>query len=210
MITGFHSQNKIHLKIDAQLLNCSSAGVCLSDLKQAIIKQLQEVYQTQIGKYIIDFTIDIQIINSKWTCSPKKILIQIVDTVLNNNPAEADFKGMRIKLNKNCIDDIISNKNNRTIPHEIGHLLGWDHPHARATFESINTEASELEQGLTEQERQVNLMSQTWYAQKAGVDLKQAMQLTEKQIELLLQQFKNKALNRNFHLHHFLFWKKIV
>ncbi len=210
MITVNCFQNKIKLNIDAQLFNNSSAKIDLNALRSMIIQQLQHVYQSQIGKYSIELTVSLEIINKIWQCSPKKILIQIVDSVLNNNPAEADFKGMRIKLNKNSIGDIISNKNNRTIPHEIGHLLGWDHPHARATYQSINDEASDLEKSLTEEERQVNLMSQTWYAQKAGVDLQQAMQLTEQQIELLLIHFKNKALNRNFHLHHFLFWKKIV
>lgn len=210
MITVNSLQNNLKLTIEAQLFNNSSAEIDLSALKKSIIQQLQRVYQTQIGKYVIDFSITIEIISTKWQCSPKKILIQVVDSVLNNNPAEADFKGMRIKLNKNCIDDIIANKNTRTIPHEIGHLLGWDHPHARSSYQSINLEASELEQSLTEEERQVNLMSQTWYAQKAGVDLEQAMQLTEKQIELLLEYSAKKELNKNFHLNYFLFWKKIV
>ena len=44
-----------------------------------------------------------------------------------------------------------------------------------ALFESINAEASSVEKTLTEQQRQCNLMSQTWYAQKAGLPLDKAV-----------------------------------
>lgn len=137
-------------------------------------------------------------------------MFQIVDTIAGTNPAEADFKGLRIKLNKASLQDIIENRNTRTIPHEIGHLFGWDHPHARAQYASINLSAHAMEQQLTEEERRCNLMSQTWYAQKALIPLEQAMQLSEKQIELLLLNYQNGLLNYNYHLKNFLFWKKIV
>ena len=108
------------------------------------------------------------------------------------------------------MNDIISGKNSRTIPHEVGHLLGWDHPHANAKFESINTTAHLLEQQLTETERQCNLMSQSWYAQKAGIPLEDATQISEKQIEVLLENYTTNSLNRNWHLKYFLWWKKII
>ena len=117
---------------------------------------------------------------------------------------------MRIRLHKKVIQDILSNSNVRTIPHEVGHLFGWSHPHANAAFESINKDATVLEQQLTEKERQCNLMSQTWYVQRAGVPLNEALKITEQQIKLLVELSHSKQLNKNYHLNYFLFWKKLA
>lgn len=89
-------------------------------------------------------------------------------------------------------------------------MLGLDHPHDRAMFQSINPKAHLLEQTLNENERQHNLMSQTWYIQKTGIHLKEALQLSEKQIEVILEYYNKNQLNKNHHLKQFLFWKKIV
>ena len=156
------------------------------------------------------FFININILSRVPHCSKSKILFQIVDTIKGNNPAEADFKGLRVKLNKNNIQDFISGKNFRTLPHEMGHLFGWDHPHANALFESINPEASSLEKTLTELQRQCNLMSQTWYAQKAGLPLDKAVQLTEQQMDLLIINYNADLLNKNYHLRGYLWWKKLI
>ncbi len=208
MIKVSTNKHNVELEINIQLLNNSSQNFDLEQLKTAIISQSKSVFNTNVGKFKLNFNINVEVIKSRWQCSTKKILFQIVNTIAGNNPAEADFKGLRVKLNKAVINDIILNKNSRTIPHEIGHLLGWDHPHARAKYESVNLSAHKLEQELNETERKINLMSQTWYTQKAGFAIDEAIQLSEKQIELLL--LHNNSLNHNFHLRHFLFWKKIM
>ncbi len=208
MISIKENKFSVTINIDADIINTSDTRFDLSLLKDAIISQLRRVYNGSIGKYNLELTIQLNILKNMSQCSPRKILFQVVDTISGNNPAEADFKGLRIKLNKFYVNDIIAGKNIRTIPHEIGHLLGWDHPHAKATYESVNLTAHRLEQELTEDERKNNLMSQTWYAQKALVSLDKAMSLSEKQIELLL--LHKVSLNKNRHLNYFLWWKKIV
>lgn len=200
----------VQIKVNADLINTSHQLFDLEKLKAAIISQLHAVYRGTIDIYKINFSINLSILSRVSQCSAKKILFQIVDETPHNNPAICDFKGLRIKLNKLYINDIISGKNSRTIPHEVGHLLGWDHPHANAQFESINTAAHTLEQQLTETERQCNLMSQSWYAQKAGIPLQNAMHISEKQIEVLVQNYKSGSLNKNWHLKYFLWWKKIL
>jgi hypothetical protein len=200
----------IQINVEADLINTSQERVDLQKLKAAIIIQLNAVYQGTVGKYKLIFSIKLSILNKVSQCSPKKIVFQIVDTTPNNNPAICDFKGLRVKLNKQYVNDIITGKNSRTIPHEMGHLLGWDHPHANAKFESINKDAHPLEQQLSESERQCNLMSQSWYAQKAGIALQDARLITEKQIEVLIENYNSGSLNKNWHLKYFLWWKKII
>lgn len=208
MISVKEKDLSVLIHIDADIINTSDTRFDLPLLKNAIISQLKKVYDAFVGKYKLELTIHLNILKSISQCSSKKILFQVVDTITGNNPAEADFKGLRIKLNKHYVNDIIIGKNIRTIPHEIGHLLGWDHPHAKAKYDSINLTAHRLEQELTGDERKNNLMSQTWYAQKADVQLDKALKLSEKQIELLL--LHKISLNKNRHLNYFLWWKKIV
>lgn len=210
MIKIAKNNTTVSLSISIDIINTSAQFFDLENLKIAIKNQLTSVYNNTIGKYKLELNLQLKVLNNKNQCSSKNILFQIVDTTPNNNVAIADFKGMRVKLNKEYLNDIILNKNIRTIPHELGHLLGLDHPHANAKFESINLESHLLEQQLTETERQCNLMSQSWYAQKANILLCNAMQLTEKQVELILLNYNSKSLNKNFHLKYFLWWKKIL
>ena len=202
--------NAVSIFLRADIINQSQRAFDLITLQRNIDTQLTKVYHNSYGRYSIDIKTEFRIIKHESQCSTHRLLFQIVDSIPGNNPAEADFKGLRIKLNKNNVTDIIAGKNFRTIPHELGHLLGLDHPHARAVFESVNKEAHSLEQQLSEEERQHNLMSQTWYIQKANIDLRNALQLAEKQIEVILDYYKNNQLNKNRHLKHFLFWKRIV
>lgn len=202
--------NTISIKLHADLINTSSRAFELAALKRAIIAQLATVYHASVGKYSVDIDTNIHVLQRVTQCSPKNILFQVVDAIPGNNPAEADFKGLRIKLNINAVMDMINHKNIRTIPHELGHLFGWDHPHARAAYESINPDAHPLEKQLTEEQRKHNLMSQGWYAQKALIPLEQAMQITEKQLDLLLLNYSSRQLNQNFHIRQFLFWSRLL
>lgn len=202
--------NSILFFLQADIINQSQHTFDLVALQRSISNQLTTVYHNSYGKYSVDIKTEFRTLKHVNQCSTHRVLFQIVDAISGNNPAEADFKGLRIKLNKNAVAEIISGRNFRTIPHELGHLLGLDHPHARATFESVNRKAHPLEQALTEKDRQHNLMSQTWYIQKSDIHLQDAMQLSEKQIDVILDYYRNLQLNKNRHLRHFLFWKKIV
>ena len=210
MITVSKQNQRIQITMDADILNTSSQAFNLEALKSTITNQLQQVFNVSIGDYMISFSVTLKVLKHVYQCSPKKVLFQIVDTIPNNNAADADLKGLRIKLNQAFVQEMINQKNTRTIPHEVGHLFGWNHPHANATFESINLDAHPFEQLLTEQQRQTNLMSQSWYAQRANVPLDKAVQLTQYQINVLLEYYDLGLLNKNFHLNYFLFWKKLV
>ncbi len=210
MISIKETSNSVLIKIEADIYNSSSQQFNLFSLRSSIEKQLQSVFRRMVGKYQLDIQLNIYCIYKFRKLSDRNVLFQIVDTIPGNNPAEADFKGLRIKWNKAHVQDIIDMKNIRTIPHEIGHLFGWDHPHDKARYESVNPLAHSLEQELTEEERKCNLMSQTWYSQRAGKVIEKAMELTKQQIELLLINYKDDTINKNRHLRQFIFWKKIL
>ncbi|MES2513695.1 MAG: hypothetical protein V4580_06095 [Bacteroidota bacterium] len=209
MIVISKHQNSVFIRVKADIINTSSQFFDLEKLKEAMKMQLMNVFNKCIGKFTVHCDVELRTLKHQNQCSHKRILVQIVDDNLNGNVAIADFKGLRVKLNKQHVYSISSNTNIRTIPHELGHILGLDHPHAKASFESVNTDAHELEQRLTEPQRQSNLMSQSWYAQKAGTPLHEAMHLTEQQIELICLNYMNNTLNKNFHLNYFLWWKKL-
>ena len=210
MISVSKQNQRIQITIEADILNTSSQAFKLEALKGSIIKQLHQVFNVSVGSYTLHLSITLNILKHVYQCSSKKLLFQIVDAIPNNNAADADLKGLRIKLNKAFVQDMISHKNTRTLPHEVGHLFGWNHPHANATYESINLEAHPFEQLLTEQQRKINLMSQTWYVQRANTPTDKAIQLTEHQLNILLEYSDLGLLNKNFHLNYFLFWKKLV
>lgn len=200
----------VSITIDADIINISNTKLNLYELQIALKKQLEKVYNSVIGKYNVSLQLNSRVISAIKQCSPRRVLFQVVDSIPGNNPAEADFKGLRVKLNITNIKDFTSLENYRTLPHELGHLLGIDHPHDNAKFESVNPKAHALEQQLTEEERQHNLMSQTWYIQKANVDLNNSLQLTENQIDVILHYYFSNQLNQNKHLRYFWFWKKLV
>ncbi len=203
--------NHIGIYLTASIINSSSDRADLVSLKRAIVSQLESTFRCSAGPYKLSLKADVEVLYRVKDCSPAKVLFQIVDALPGNHPAEADFKGLRIRLNKAIINDIIYNRNVRTVPHELGHLFGWDHPHARASYESVNPESHPLEQQLTEEERKHNLMSQGWYPQRTNIPLEEAMQISEKQIDLLLLHYRSGQLNRNLHLkRHNLFWKKLL
>lgn len=211
MIGISQKENRVGIYLSADIINTSSGRADLVSLRRAIVAQLEKTFRCAAGRYQLKLKADIDVLYRVNECSPVKVLFQIVNALPGNHPAEADFKGLRIMLNKTVVNDIIYNRNVRTIPHELGHLFGWDHPHARATYESVNPESHPLEQQLTEEERRHNLMSQGWYPQRTNIPLEEAMQISEKQVELLLLYYRSGQLNRNLHLRRRnLFWKKLL
>lgn len=210
MIGISQKDNRIGIYLTADIINTSLDRADLVSLRRAVVSQLETTFRCSAGRYRLSLKADVNVLYRVRECSPHKVLFEIVDSITNNNLAEARLRSLRIQLNKTVVNDIIYGRNIRTIPHELGHLLGWEHPHARAAYESINTEAHPLEQQMTEEERKRNLMSQSWYIQRAGINLSGAMQISEKQAELLLHYYHSGQLNRNLHLKHFLFWKKLL
>jgi hypothetical protein len=177
-------------------------------LCNAIKKQTEKIFTFNNANFSCSLTIILNPIKKIIDIPYHQLLVLIADNVSNDNVAEADFCGLRIKINANHVNAITSYQNQRTISHEIGHLMGWDHPHARGEFNSVNPEANKaFEQCMSEEERRTNLMSQTWYIQKAGTNLNAGTQLTEKQLALAHLNYLENKLNKNFHLRGHLWWK---
>lgn len=210
MIGISQKEHRIGIYLTASVLNTSAKRADLVSLARAIKWQLEQAFRCSAGRYNLSLKADVDVLYRVRDCNPHKILFQVVDHIAGNNPAEADFKGLRVKIHHAVVNDLIHKRNVRTMPHELGHLFGWDHPHARGTYGRVNPEAHELEQAMTEDERCHNLMSQGWYAQRAGIALEQAMQISEKQVELLLLHYRNEQLNRNLHLYGHWFWKRLL
>ncbi|MBL7918895.1 MAG: hypothetical protein JNJ40_01195 [Bacteroidia bacterium] len=194
-------ENSIHLYFEILLINKSAGNVNLFILAAAIKKQIEAVYKGKFGRFELTTVVTVKpIYKHQLKMLHNKLVIAVSEYVTNDNIAEADFGGLLIKLNLKYIESIISGNNKRTVPHELGHILGLDHPHANAAFESVNLKASLLEQVMSNEERTTNLMCQGWYVQKAGIELNSALNLTEGQVKLIYENYNSKKLNRNYNI----------
>lgn len=192
-------ENSIHLYFEIFLINRSATNINLFILAPAIKKQIEAVYKGKFGVFELTTIVTIKpIYKHQLRLLYNKLVIVVSEHVTNDNAAEADFGGLLIKLNPKHVESVISGKNKRTVPHELGHILGLDHPHANAAFESVNPKASMLEQNISNAEKTKNLMCQSWYIQKAGVNLNDALALTENQVKLIYENYNFKKLNRNY------------
>jgi hypothetical protein len=205
-------QPRFTIHIDAQLYNNSaSKEINLTTLAALLIEQAKCVFTFSKHNYSCAFTMHIECIASTQQISKRKLLLCIQDEIRSGIPAQTDFKGLRVAISKGLADAITSKTNTRTFPHELGHAFGWDHPHARGKFESVNLEADKIfEQGMSEEERQKNLMSQTWYIQNTGKSSNDGVDITFGQLELLYKNFQAKKLNNNYHIKGSWLWKRIV
>lgn len=201
MLTVNKKDDLISIDLEIFLINRSDQTINLFILATAIKKQIEQVYKGNFGAYELITTVNVKpLYKYSLRSIYNKTVIAISPHITNNNAAEADFSGLLIKLNPKQIESVISGTNKRTVPHEIGHLLGLDHPHANAAFESINLKASLLEQGISNEEKTTNLMCQSWYIQKAGINLNEALALTENQLKLICENYNSKKLNTNYNI----------
>jgi len=192
-------ENSVNIYFNIYLVNRSTTNVNLFILAASIKKQIESVYRGKIGMFDLTTIVTIKpLYKYQLRTLYNNLVIAISDNITNDNVAEADFKGLLIKLNPKYIDSINNGNNRRTMPHELGHILGLDHPHANAKFESVNPLASVFEQEISNAEKTHNLMCQSWYIQKAGVALNEALALTENQVKLIYENYNSKKLNRNY------------
>lgn len=194
---SFTDSESVTIHLHLNIINRSSQSFNLFDLEKAVKTQLTAVFNLPFQGLALE-------INSKVLYRYKlkqlyqQMVLAITDQVKHGNPAETHFKGLLISVNKNFIASILSNQNKRTLAHEFGHALGLDHPHAPAMYDSINQTAHPLEQQIPIEELPFNLMSQTWYIQKAKVSINEAIKLHPKQIQLIKHNLVNNHLNQNY------------
>ncbi|MDX2171706.1 MAG: hypothetical protein SFY56_01210 [Bacteroidota bacterium] len=208
MITITQSNDLTVINIEFYLVNqTGDASINLFILASALKRQIEAVYNIMENNLLCIVSVQ-PLYKYKLKDLTRKLIFAVSNSITNDNVAEAYFCGNMAKINVNQIQAIISNQNVRTIPHEVGHLLGLDHPHARAKYNSVNEQAHELERNMTEEERGKNLMSQTWYIQKAGKRENEALNLTKNQVALIIENYKKNRLNKNFTLRKTWFgWK---
>ncbi len=191
------------------IINRSSLNINLFEFERIVKMQLYKVFN--LPKQNLEIKIETKVLYKyKLSQLHNKLVLCICDNIHHNNPAETHFKGLLISINKLFIPEILSGKNIRTIPHEFGHAFGLEHPHARATFNAINLEATILEKQIPINEFSTNLMSQTWYVQKANTNFNKAINLHQNQIELIKQNLIQQKLNNNYSIKKMLFWYKWV
>jgi hypothetical protein len=185
------------LSIQACLINESHiSAISLFDVALAIQQQIESIYN--VPELKLSTKIDILPLYQYTLKQLSKYTVVVIsDKVTNNNAAEAFMFDALIKVNAQIIPDVLSRTNTRTIPHELGHLLGWDHPHGKNTYPSVNEKAHPLEQQITEQERATNLMCQTWYVQRTGGNPNSGTKLTQQQLQLLDLYYGQGKLNRH-------------
>lgn len=211
MLTVNKKENLIQIDLEIFLINRSHQNLNLFILAAAIKKQIETVYKGKFGELELVTTVNVKpLYKYHLRTLYNKMVIAVSPHITNDNAAEADFNGLLIKLNPKHIESIISGNNKRTIPHEFGHLLGLEHPHANAAFESVNLNASILEQRISNEEKTTNLMCQSWYIQKAGIELNNALSLLENQLKVIYENFNSKKLNRNYSISKGLFSYKWV
>ncbi len=188
------------IRLHLNIINRSSKTFNLFELEKAVKRQLTEVFN--LPQYGLALEINTKVLYTyKLKQLYQQMVLAITDEVKHGNPAETHFKGLLISVNQNFVASILSNQNKRTLAHEFGHALGLDHPHAPASFNSINPKAHPLEQQIPIEELPFNLMSQTWYVQKANVPVNEAISLHPKQMQLIKYNLLNKRLNQNYSIH---------
>jgi len=208
-LISYSNQKKFTICLKLVIINRSSLNINLFEFDRVIKSQLYTVFN--LPKQNLVLKIETKVLYKyKLSQLYNKLVLCICDSVQHNNPAETHFKGLLICINKLFIQEILSGKNTRTIPHEFGHALGLDHPHARASFNTINEEATTLEKQIPINEFSTNLMSQTWYVQKANININKAINLHQNQIELIKQNLMQQKLNNNYSIKKMLFWYKWV
>lgn len=211
MIAITKNKDVTTINMEFYLVNqTNDTSINLYVLATALKQQIEAVYNIKESNLVCVITIQ-PLYKYKLKDLARKLIFAVSNSITNDNVAEAYFCGNLAKINVNQIHAIISKQNIRTIPHEVGHLLGLDHPHARAKYNSVNDQAHELERNMTEEERRENLMSQTWYIQNAGKRENEALNLTKDQVALIIENYEINRLNKNYTLKKTWFgWKWIT
>ena len=139
------SQNKegnwtINIHFKAQILNSSGKEVDTKSLAEAAKSQFENafnnIFKNDDGTTItVNASANISVINKKEDLANDATLIDIRNkndenfkNINSNITAGVALNGKEILLNESQVNSFINGKNKRTIPHEIGHTAGLNHP----------------------------------------------------------------------------------
>jgi len=185
--------NKAHYTIGFKgaLLNSSGSKVDMEALKKNLTASITSVYNSQNieGGATVSLNIDLKVISSESEIQSNDHLI----SVYSNSEFEsitakgvkgvADAYGKKIGISENTANDIICGDNNRTVPHELGHTAGLQHPDVDpkglANFYDLGDDN--------------NLM----YGRSKGSGHQLGSKLKSNQIESMYNNFKSGKLNKN-------------
>jgi len=75
MISVVNNQNSVSIRIAADIINTSSKKFNLHTVKKSIEQQLLNVYHASVGKYNLDFSININVLSKTNQCSLQKSIV---------------------------------------------------------------------------------------------------------------------------------------
>jgi hypothetical protein len=188
------------ITLNGKLYNNSSGTYSkeqMERLKNEMVFQIKTAFGHNDDNLQVNVSVNLEVANSIDDIKKTDHVFQIVDNQkLGANLAAAQLKGLNVRMSKTLADHIISGGDNtRTLPHEVGHSGGLNHPHGK-TFGSENTESNGYIDVAASQRGQ-NLMSQSWYVSQAGYPLGNARQVTKNQYEYMYHQYQSGKLNQN-------------
>ncbi len=198
IIKNEDKHGRVHYQVTytgAVLNSSSNKKIDMVGFAKAIVSQTENLLTSfekrDDGSFDSAFTVDVQlrIVNDKKDVKDDESLIEIKDG------SDKDFKikdptktvvgkatnGKEISVNANEVNDIISGKNKKTIPHELGHTLGLKHP-------LMDTRFYGLIKGPTYNSPISNFMYQGPVKSPTGP--------TREQINRIYQLYTNNQLNR--------------
>lgn len=143
----------------------------------------------------VTIDIDIRVINSKKELAKDDHLIEIVpasalpsDEDKGITLGRAPIGGKHVMINELAVKNIINGKNQKTVPHELGHTLGLRHPNEKSAPSGLQ---------LKDDTHNDNLMYQTGYQFSTLKYFSPGNNLLVNQLKFAENQYKGGSLNRN-------------
>ena len=117
--------------------NSSSKTVDMQKFSSALKNQTKKMFDKKMGNVIVNMAVKVRVLGNNGKAANNETLVEIVDQGHKNKDGQVDIdkntvgravNGKHILINARYAGDIASNKNKKTLPHEIGHTGGLRHP----------------------------------------------------------------------------------
>ncbi|MBK7796707.1 MAG: RHS repeat-associated core domain-containing protein [Saprospiraceae bacterium] len=185
--------NKEHYTIGFKgaILNSSGSKLDMAALKKNLTASIANVYNSQNieGGATVSVNIDLRVITSESEIQSNDHLISVYSNSEFESITEkgvtgvADAYGKKIGISENTANAIICGDNSRTVPHELGHTAGLQHP-------DVDPKGLANYYDLKDDN---NLM----YGRSKGGGHQLGSKLKSNQIESMYNNFKSGKLNKN-------------